>query len=249
MTNSYTNVGLIEQVDGENSNIWGDYVDTNWDIVTLLVGGISSQSVTSGDVTPANVDGVADAGKNLVFKTSGALTGNRNLILPTKNRLFCVWNTSTGLFTLTVKTAAGTGVVVPQGSKALLICDGTNIVDIGTDVESFSFALSDETTVITTGTKVTYRMPYAFSLLDTRASLTTASSSGLVTVNIKESGTTIFSTELTIDANETTSTTAATPYVFSDTLLADDAEMTFIVDGAGTNAAGLKVSMIGRRTP
>lgn len=247
MANTYTNVGLIQQVNGENSGTWGDYVDTDWDIVTLLIGGLLSQPVTVGDVTPANADGVADAGKNLVFKTSGALTGNRALILPTKNRLFVVWNTCTGLFNLTVKTAAGTGVIVPQGSKALLICDGTNIVDIGTDVESFSFALSDETTALTTGTKLTYRMPYAFSLLDARASLTTSSSSGTPTFNIKESGTTIFSTKITIDANETTSTTAVTPFVFSDASLADDAEMTFSIDVAGTNAAGAKISLIGRR--
>jgi len=39
-------------------------------------------------------------------------------------------------------------------------------------------SLSDETTDITTGTaKVTFRMPYAFTLTDVRASLTAASSS------------------------------------------------------------------------
>lgn len=250
MANAFTNVGLVQQTNGENSGTWGDYVDTDWDIVTLLVGGLSSQAITVADVTPANVDGTADAGKNLMFKCTGALTGNRALILPTKNRLYTVWNTCTGLFTLTVRTSAGTGVVVPQGARAILLCDGTNIIDLGTPIEAFTIACSDETTVITTGTaKVTFRMPYAFALTDVRASLTTASSSGLPTFDIKESGTTIFSTKLTIDANELTSTTAATPYVFSDTLLADDAQMTVNFDVAGTNATGVKITLIGRRAP
>ena len=109
--------------------------------------------------------------------------------------------------------------------------------------------ISDETTAITTGTaKVTFRMPYAFTLSAVRASLTTASSSGIPTVDINEGGTTILSTKLTIDANEKTSTTAATAAVISDTSLADDAEITIDIDVAGTGAAGLKVTLIGSKT-
>ena len=43
-------------------------------------------------------------------------------------------------------------------------------------------------------------------------------------------------------------TTAAIPAVVSDTSLADDAQMTFDIDVAGTGAKGLKVVLIGRRT-
>lgn len=108
----------------------------------------------------------------------------------------------------------------------------------------YEFALSDETTAITTGAaKVSWRAPFAMTLIDVRASLSTVSSSGIPTVNIKEAGTTIFSTKLTIDANELTSTTAAVPYVFSDTTIADDALVTFDIDVAGTGAAGLKVKL------
>lgn len=128
--------------------------------------------------------------------------------------------------------------------------------DAGTEVELASaartevlmVALSDETTAITTGTaKVTLRMPFAFTLTAVRASLTTASSSGIPTVDINEGGTTILSTKLTIDASEKTSTTAAVAAVISDAALADDAEVTFDIDVAGTGAKGLKVYLIGTR--
>jgi len=109
-------------------------------------------------------------------------------------------------------------------------------------------ALSDETTAISTGTGVvSFRMPFAMTLTRVRASLSTASSSGVVTVDVKESGSSVLSTLLTIDANEKTSTTAATAAVISDSALADDAEITFDITGAGTNAAGLKVTLTGRR--
>jgi hypothetical protein len=90
-------------------------------------------------------------------------------------------------------------------------------------------------------------MPWGMTVTAVRASLTTASTSGAVTVDINDGGTTIISTKLTIDQDEKTSTTAATPAVISDSALADDAEITIDIDGAGTGAKGLKVYLIGTR--
>jgi hypothetical protein len=130
MANSYTGAGLIKQVTGENNNTWGDYENTNANIEQLLIAGFLSQAITSGDVTLADADGVADDGKNKAIKTTGVLTGNRALIVPTKPRVWVVWNTNTGAYTMTVKTAAGTGIVVPQGAIYILLGDGTNIVQV-----------------------------------------------------------------------------------------------------------------------
>ena len=111
-------------------------------------------------------------------------------------------------------------------------------------------ACSDEVTPLTTGTaKLTFRMPYAMNVTAVRASLTTAQASGnIFTVDINESGTSILSTKLTIDNTEKTSTTAATPPVISDSVLADDAEITIDIDQIGASGAtGLKVTLIGTR--
>ena len=115
--------------------------------------------------------------------------------------------------------------------------------------ESLVIACSDETTALTTGTAtVTFRMPYAFTLSAVRASLTGATTTGTITVGINEGGSSILSTDLTIDATEKTSTTAATPAVISDTALADDAEITIDLDDDGDGTAtGLKVYLIGVR--
>jgi hypothetical protein len=114
--------------------------------------------------------------------------------------------------------------------------------------EVICVAMSDETTAITTGTaKVTMRWPFAMTVTAVRASVNGDSSSGTPTVDINDGGTTILSTKLTIDANEETSTTAAAAAVISDTALADDAEVTFDVDTAGTGTTGLKVCVYGNR--
>lgn len=111
-------------------------------------------------------------------------------------------------------------------------------------------AVSDETTALTTGTaKVTFRMPYAMTLTDVRASVATAPTASALIIDIKESGTTIFSTKLSIDASEKTSMTAVAPNVLSDTALADDAEITINIDQIGSTiaGAGAKVTLIGTR--
>lgn len=125
------------------------------------------------------------------------------------------------------------------------------IDEVVTDlVETITIACSDETTDLTTGTaKVTFRMPFAMTLTDVRASVTTAPTGATLTVDINESGVSVLSTLITIDAGEKTSETAATAPVISDSALANDAEITIDIDQVGSTVAGagLKVTLIGTR--
>jgi hypothetical protein len=128
--------------------------------------------------------------------------------------------------------------------------NSTSIVGSGNYATPFELvvAASDESTALTAGTaKITFRMPRAVTLTAVRASLTTAQASGSIfTVDINESGSSILSTKLTIDNTETTSTTAVTAPVISDTSLADDSEITIDIDQIGNGTAkGLKVMLIG----
>src|SRR3546814_6083491 len=140
--------------------------------------------------------------------------------------------------------------VVAEGNPPALT---QNLADEGANTSEFSWtpqrvhqaakeavpwslivAVGDETMELIVGTaKVGFRLPHAVTLTAVRASLTTASSSGAVTVDINEAGSTILSTKLTIDQGEKTSTTAATPAVISDASLGDDAEITIDVHGPG----------------
>ena len=112
------------------------------------------------------------------------------------------------------------------------------------------FALSDEFSNLTTGTsRVTFRAPFGMTLTQIpRASLSTASSSGLPTVDINVNGTSILgANKLSIDINEKTSVTAVTPTTLSTTGISDDSEITFDIDVAGTGAKGLKVVLYYKR--
>ena len=118
--------------------------------------------------------------------------------------------------------------------------------------ETIIVSLSDETTAITAGAaKATFRMPYACKLTTRlpRASVNTASSSGVINVDINKNGASILTNRVSIDASEKTSLTAATAVSLATTptTFSDDDEITFDIDNAGTGAKGLKVTLFVER--
>lgn len=64
----------------------------------------------------------------LAIVATGALTANRNIIVPTNCKLYLLVNKTTGGFTVTLKTTAGTGfaVAAADGYRAAY-CDGSNV--------------------------------------------------------------------------------------------------------------------------
>ncbi len=149
-------------------------------------------------------------------------------------------------------SASGTPIAVPaataNGQRLESASGQASGLQFAFEPAVIAIAVSDETTAITTGTaKVTFRMPFAMTVTAVRASLSTASTSGDPVFDVNEGGTSILGTKLSIDANEKTSTTAASAATITDTALADDAEITIDIDTAGTGAKGAKVYIIGTR--
>jgi hypothetical protein len=140
-----------------------------------------------------------------------------------------------------------------MGSKFLsaLIDTTDEVVQANDLVQSFIIAASDETSNLATGTNIArIRMPYAFTLTAVRASVNTAPTGSTIIVDINESGSTILSTKISIDISETSSVTAASSPVISDSSLADDSIIAIDIDqvGSSNTGVGLKVTLIGYKT-
>ena len=121
-----------------------------------------------------------------------------------------------------------------------------NAAFLKANTEILILAVVDETTNVTVSSaRASFRAPSAMTLTSIpRASLNVASSSGLVTCDIKLNGTTVLgANKLSIDATEKTSTTAATPTTLATTAISDDAEITVDITDAGTGAKGLKITL------
>ena len=116
--------------------------------------------------------------------------------------------------------------------------------------QSFITACSDETTALTTGIKSYWRTPYAFTISAVSASVTTAPTGANITVDILQDGVSILTTNITIDATEKTSITAAIPPVILTSALTYDSEISINLTVVGSTIAGtgLKCVIIGNET-
>jgi hypothetical protein len=101
----------------------------------------------SGDYTLS----VSELNKTAYIFT-GTLTGDRDIIVPTTTQQYWVSNQTSGAYTLGIRTAgqATPGVTVANAARAILYCDGTDVVDADTATIGIPVAISQGGTGATT---------------------------------------------------------------------------------------------------
>jgi hypothetical protein len=99
------------------------------DLVDAAIAGYAAVTMTNADYTLTTANGAADEARKMLLNISGTLSAARNVICPTASKLYFIKNATTGGFAITLKTAAGSGVSIPNGRSVVLMCDGTNVVD------------------------------------------------------------------------------------------------------------------------
>ena len=177
-------------------------------------------------------------------------------------------STTTGRAVLTAADAAAARTAIGAGTSSLAVSSAAPAALAATaaagsstdaaradhahqrDADVIVIPVGDESTALTTGTnKVRFRMPFAATLLAVRANVNTAPTGSTLIVDVNEAGTSVLGTKLSIDASETSSTTAASAATITDSSLADDAEISIDIDQIGSTVAGagLKVSLFVRR--
>jgi len=114
---------------GENAGTWGTKTNTNLNLVQQAVAGYEEISAASADVTLAMSDATISNARNATIKLTGTLAANRTITVP--DSIEKVYNVIDGTdhagFTLTFKTASGTGVLLCEGNCYVLYADGTNV--------------------------------------------------------------------------------------------------------------------------
>jgi len=210
-------------------------------IANLNASNIASGTINSARL-PATITGLTSVTSTtfvgaLTGTASGNLVAGGALGVPESGTLTNCTIPASGINTGTIATARlGSGTA---SSSTYLRGDSTFVAL----PDQIQVACSDETTPLTTGVKVTFRMPYAMTLTSVRANLTTAPTASSLILDIKENGTSVLSSLLTLAIGSETSTSTA----ISDASLADDAKITINITQAGGVAAGLKVTLIGTR--
>lgn len=130
MTINYTSLlGLAQPVNGTESGTWGTVVnDEITALVEQAVAGGTSISVTAGNVTLTDTDGVSNQARNAILVITGTPGTARNVIAPSSSKVYVVINSSDS--TVTVKGSATTGVAIVAGATDLIAWDGSDFVRI-----------------------------------------------------------------------------------------------------------------------
>src|SRR6201996_3008125 len=97
---------------------FGQAVNSAFDFLQIDLTGDSGNVVLTG----AQLNRIS-------YRFTGAIAGNINIIVPNTVQQYWIDNETTGAFSLTVKTAAGTGIAVSQGTRNILYSDGTNVTN------------------------------------------------------------------------------------------------------------------------
>jgi len=137
MASTYsTDLALEKITTGEKAGLWGTITNTNLEILEQSASGYIAIDMASSNVTLSLTDGATSNGKNLYFKLTGTLAGDRTLTMPatttggTATRVFVIEDATvrgTSNRTLSVlTTGSSTSVPIPTGGKALLYSDGTD---------------------------------------------------------------------------------------------------------------------------
>jgi microcystin-dependent protein len=116
---------LVDQENGNNDNTWGDIADENFQRIETAIAGSTNKAISGGAVTLTD-DEVLPA----ILEFTGLLTSNATITVPTRTKSWLVVNNTTGNYTVTVKTAAGTGYVVPRGRPRQIFCNGANVLSV-----------------------------------------------------------------------------------------------------------------------
>lgn len=141
MTTAYTPIlQLALPVVGELDGTWGTVVNDNiTSMIEQAITGLATINTwTTASHTLTTANGTTDEARCAVLECSGAPGAAATVICPTATKLYVIKNSVTGGYAVTLKTSAGTGVSVPNGSTALLYCDGTNVVSGATYMATLS---------------------------------------------------------------------------------------------------------------
>jgi hypothetical protein len=131
MVSTYSpNLGVETPAYGEKANVWGTIVDTVYKTLERAATGTTDLAIAGATTTLVATDGALNDWHYQAFRLTGVLGANSTLNFPTRRKTYIVTNDTTGAYTMTVKVTGGTGIVVPQGTTAILVSDATNMTGV-----------------------------------------------------------------------------------------------------------------------
>lgn len=114
----------------EDEQVMSVYNGTSWPIGK--VNNAHSSIVMSAD-SNKTLSSIEAAAEIYDITSSLSLTATRNVVVPLLRRQFTVYNGTTGAQSIQIIAPSGTGITIANGKRAILYCNGTNVVRVTPD--------------------------------------------------------------------------------------------------------------------
>jgi len=153
MSSTYsTNLAIELLGNDDQAGNWGQTTNTNLGtLIEQAISGYQTQAVSTGtDTTITIPNGASGVARNMFIELTGTGGASTNLVVPNNRKLYFIYN-NTSAGQVTVKVSGQTGISVANGTKVVLVCNGTDIVN----ATSYVVAVSGSVPVSTGGTGVT----------------------------------------------------------------------------------------------
>lgn len=145
MASTYSDLKIELIGTGDQSGTWGSTTNTNLGtaIEQAITGYGNPDYTTDANLTLGYTDtNATQVFRNLVLDVTStvSLSATRELVIPSITKQYYIWNNTTGGQTITVKTAVGSGVDVPNGKKMVVFSDGTDVFEPINNFDSLSLS-------------------------------------------------------------------------------------------------------------
>lgn len=126
MTTYTSSLRFVKPADGALA--WGNTVNNGFtELADTAIAGTTTVTLAGSNVTLTDNAGTADQARAMFLVLDGSPGATRDVIVPSRSKLYFVHNNTTGGFAQVVRTS-GSGVTVPNGARMVLRCDGSNVV-------------------------------------------------------------------------------------------------------------------------
>lgn len=132
MASTYSNLKIELMETGQSNNQWGNVTNTNLGtaleqaIVGMATVATGSFTTNVATLTLSNTNALQDA-RALVLNVTATLTGAGTINVPAIEKPYLVFNNTSGGYAITVKVSGQTGVSIPNGKKAIVYNNGTDV--------------------------------------------------------------------------------------------------------------------------
>jgi hypothetical protein len=127
MPSTYTtNLRTEQQATGENRSTWGTKANRNFQLLEDAITKQITVALSDADYSLTTADGATDEARCATISFSGTLTANRTITIPSVDKIYLLYNGTTGGKSLSISNGT-TSVTLANGAKTLVYNDGTAI--------------------------------------------------------------------------------------------------------------------------